>query len=174
MHQTWIMKTVELSDAAYAAPDQPPSAKGTPPAEIIAALLDVSRPPLTGDALLFHLTSPEFTALTDAADRYLALLGWVAKSYAVDFADFIAHQESGRRYLALSRDDIQELRQRNRARPIPATHYWAVMSLDPAAQRRFVCRLLEFIGCHDETVTFACRALDLGRTAPAVPRVLVA
>jgi hypothetical protein len=174
MYQIWIMKTVELSDAAYAALEQLAGAKGTTPAGIIAALLGISRPPLTGDALLFHLTSPEFTALTDPSDRYLALLGWVAKSYAVDFADFIAHQESGRHYLALSRDDIQELRQRNRARPIPATHYWAVMSIDPAAKRRFVCRLLEFIGCHDETVTFACRVLNLSAAAPAAPCVLVA
>jgi len=168
------MKTVELSDAAYAALEQLAGAKGTTPAAIIAALLGVSRPPLAGDALLFYLTSPEFTALTDPADRYLALLGWVARSHAVDFADFIAHQESGRRYLALSRDDIQEIRQRNRARPIPATQYWAVMSIDQASQRRFVRRLLEFIGCHDETVALACRALALGETAAAAPCVLVA
>ena len=168
------MKSVELSDAAYAALEQLAGAKGTTPAGIIAALLGVSRPPVTDDALLFYLTSPEFTALADSADRYLALLGWVAKSYAMDFADFIAHQESGRRYLALSRDDIQELRQRNRARPIQATQYWAVMSIDPATKRRFVCRLLEFIGCHDETVALACRALDLGETAPAAPCALVA
>jgi len=168
------MKSVELSDAAYAALEQLAGAKGTTPAGIIAALLGVSRPPLAGDALLFYLTSPEFTALADTADRYLALLGCVAKSYAMDFADFIAHQESGRRYIALSRDDIREIRQPNRARPIPATQYWAVMSIDHASQRRFVRRLLEFIGCHDETVALACRALDLGETAAAAPRVLVA
>ncbi len=92
----------------------------------------------------------------------------------MDFADFIAHQESGRRDLALSRDDIREIRQRNRARPIPATQYWAVMSIDQAAKRRFVRRLLEFIGCHDETVGFACRALDPGETAAAAPCALVA
>jgi negative modulator of initiation of replication len=168
------MKTVELSDATYTALEQLAGAKGTTPAEIIAALLGVSRPPLAGDALLFHLTSSEFTALADPADRYLALLSWVAKSYAMDFADFIAHQESGHRYLALSRDDIQEIRQRNRAQPIPATQYWAVMSIDPATKRRFVRRLLEFIGCHDETVALACRTLDLGETTAAAPCVLVA
>jgi len=158
------MKNVELSDAAYAALQQLADAKGVTPADIIAALLNVSRPPLAGDALLFHLTSLEFTAIADPTDRYLALLGWVAKTHAVDFADFVSHQDSGRRYLALSRHEIQEIRQRNHARQIPGTHYWAVMSIDAATQRRFVCRLLEFIGCHDETVALACRALG-----PAAP-----
>ena len=32
----------------------------------------------------------------------------------------------------------------------------------PAELLRFVTRLLEFIGCHDETVALACQALGLG------------
>ena len=35
------------------------------------------------------------------------------------------------------------------------------MTIDEATKRRFVCRMLEFIGCHDETVVQACRALGL-------------
>ena len=49
--------------------------------------------------------------------------------------------------------------QRNHARQIPGTQYWAVMNIDATTRRRFVCRLLEFIGCHDETVALARHAL---------------
>ncbi len=134
-------------------------------AALIAELADPRRPALAGDTLLFHLASPEFTRLADPVDRYLDLLAWCARHYATDFADFISHQESGRRYLAWNRDEINEARARNLARQIDGTQFWAVMTIDEAAKRRFVCRLLEFIGCHDETVAEACRVL--GFAAPA-------
>ncbi|MDQ5979803.1 MAG: hypothetical protein QG602_2778 [Verrucomicrobiota bacterium] len=159
------MKRIEVSDEAHAALQRLAAAKNLTPAELIAALVDPARPALAGDTLLFHLASAEFTRLTDRTDRYLGLLAWCARHYATDFADFISHQESGRRYLAWNRDEINEARAHNHARQIDGTQFWAVMSIDEATKRRFVCRLLEFIGCHDETVAEACRAL--GFQAPA-------
>ncbi|MEJ1972409.1 MAG: hypothetical protein WDM96_08115 [Lacunisphaera sp.] len=94
----------------------------------------------------FFLARAEFSRLGDPIDRYLALLAWCARNYAVDFADFIAHQESGRHYLAWNRDEINEARARNLARPIDGTQFWAVMTIDDATRLRFVTRLLEFIG----------------------------
>jgi hypothetical protein len=114
-----------------------------------------------GDSLLLFLGGPDFRALTDPADRYLALLGWCATNHASDFADFVAHQESGHRYLMLTSDEVLEVRAHNHARQIDGTQFWAVMTIDAKSQRRFVRRLLEFIGCHDQTVTEACRVLGL-------------
>ena len=113
------------------------------------------------DCLLLLLEGGEFRALTDPTERYLAFLAWCAVSHASDFADFISYQESGHRYLALSRDEIHEVLAHNRARQIDGTQFWAVMAIDPKTKRRFVRRLLEFIGCRDETVSAACRALGL-------------
>lgn len=155
------MKNVELSDEAFAALQRLAAAKNVSPEAVLAAMLSPDRPPLAGDNLLFHLVSAEFTALGDPIERYLALLAWAAKNYSCDFADFISHQESGLRYLMLNRDEIHEVRERNHARQIDGTQFWAVMTIDDATRRRFVCRLLEFIGCHDETVTQAIRALSL-------------
>ena len=155
------MKKVELSDEAFGALQRLAAAKNLSPAELIAALVGLDRPPLAGDNLLFFLTRDEFTAQADPTARYLALLAWVARNYACDFADFISHQDSARRYLTLNRDEINEARARNHACQIDGTQYWAVMTIDDATKRRFICRLLEFIGCHDETVTQACRALGM-------------
>jgi len=154
------MKNVELNDEAYAALQRLAAAKNQSPSEILAALLGAARP-LAGDNLLFYLTGPEFNLVTDATERYLALLAWVAKNYSCDFADFISHQDSARRYLMLNRDAINDLRARNHARQIDGTQFWAVMSIDAATRSRFVRRLLEFIGCHDETVAQAAQALGL-------------
>jgi hypothetical protein len=128
------MKTVELSDETRAALEQLPLLLG----------------------------APEFLAVADPEERYLALLAWCATRHASDFADFISHQESGHRYLMLTPDEVHAVRAHNHARQIDGTQFWAVMTIDPKSKRRFVRRLLEFIGCRDETVTEACRALGLG------------
>jgi len=155
------MKKLELSDEAYAALQRLADAKNLSPAELVATLVDTTRPPLAGDHLLFYLAGAEFSVLSDPVDRYLSLLAWCARTYASDFADFISHQESGRRYLAFNRDEINEARSHNQARQIDGTQFWAVMTIDNTTRRRFVCRLLEFIGCHDETVAHACHVLGL-------------
>ncbi len=155
------MKRLELSDEAYAALQRLAAAKNLSPAELVAVLVDPARPPLAGDTLLFHLARAEFTRIADPVERYLDLLAWCARHYATDFADFIAHQESGRRYLGLDRNQLNEARAHNQARQIDGTQFWAVMTIDDATRGRFVRRLLEYIGCHDETVIQACRALGL-------------
>jgi negative modulator of initiation of replication len=154
------MKHVELSDEAFAALQRLAAAKNLPPAEVLASLLGAGKP-LSGDLLLFYLVSAEFTALPTLTDRYLALLAWAAKNYACDFADFISHQESARRYLMLNRDELNDVRAHNHARQIDGTQFWAVMTIDDATKSRFVRRLLEFIGCHDETVDQAIKAIGL-------------
>jgi negative modulator of initiation of replication len=167
-----MKKLVELNDETYAALQRLAVAKNLSPAEVIAAMVNAGRPPLGGDLLLFYLTGAEFPAGADPTERYLALLAWCATNYATDFADFISHQESGLRYLMLNRDEINEVRARNHARQIDGTQFWAVLTIDDATRRRFVCRLLEFIGCHDETVVQACRSL--GFADPAGFRLLSA
>jgi hypothetical protein len=160
-----MKKLVELNDETYAALQRLAVAKNLSPAEVIAAMLHDDRPPLGGDHLLFYLTGPDFPAAADPVERYLALLAWCATNYATDFADFISHQESGRRYLMFNRDEINEVRTRNHARQIDGTPFWAVMTIDDDARRRFACRLLEFIGCHDETVVQACRSLAFAESS---------
>lgn len=113
----------------------------------------------TNASLRGFLEGAEFAALKDASERYLALLAWCATNHGSDFRDFIAHQESGHRYLVLSRDEVQQVRAHNHASQIGGTQFWAVMTIDHAARRRFVRRLLEFIGCRDEMVNAACGTL---------------
>lgn len=168
------MKKLELSDEAHAALQRLAAAKNLSLAGLITAMVDDQRPPLAGDLLLFYLASAEFNSLSDPTDRYLALLAWCARKYSGDFADFISHQASGRRYLTLNRDEINEARSHNQARQIDGTQFWAVMTIDDATRRRFICRLLEFIGCHDETVIQACRELGLEEAQTSGFRLLSA
>lgn len=163
------MKTVELSDETHAALQRLAAARNLTPGELLAALVSEARAFLNGDSLLLFLGSLHFRALTEPPERYLALLGWCATNHASDFADFISHQESGHRYLMLTPDEVLGVRAHNQARQIEGTQFWAVMTIDPKSQRRFVRRLLEFIGCHDQTVTEACRAVGLTPDSAPAP-----
>jgi hypothetical protein len=166
------MNKVELSPETHAALERLAAAKNTTPADLIAALVHAGRPPIGGDNLLFFLASRELAALPDHDERYLALLAWVAKHYACDFADFISHQDSAARYLGLGREQMNAVREHNHARQIDGTQWWAVMSIDAMTKARFVRRMLEFIGCHEETVLTACRVLDLPIPAQQTFRLL--
>ncbi|MDP2136238.1 MAG: hypothetical protein Q8J74_00150 [Candidatus Didemnitutus sp.] len=73
----------------------------------------------------------------------------------------------------LNREAVNEIRAHNHARQIEDTQFWAVMNIAAATKARFVRRLLEFIGCHDETVTDSLRALGLQKAEPRGLRRLV-
>jgi negative regulator of replication initiation len=97
------------------------------------------------------------------ADKYLAILAWVAAKHSSDFTEFIASLASGRRYLGWSREEIIEQCRHNQARPIPGTHYWAIMNIDTATKRRFLARVLEFVGYRDEIIEVVCAAIGMRR-----------
>lgn len=98
---------------------------------------------------------PEFRALESDADRYIALLAWVARNYAAEFTDFVEHLESGRRYAGMTPAEIRQARGQHRARQIPGTHFWAILDLGAEARRRFLRRLLVFVGLPDEAIAQA-------------------
>lgn len=155
------MKTIDLSDENHAALLSQARERNLTVDELLGALLRKGYPPVAGVDVMPVLAGAEFLALTDPADRYLALLAWCARTHSRDFSDFVSHQESGHRYLMLSPDEVQGIRAHNHARQIDGTQFWAVMNIDVRSQRRFVRRLLEFIGCRDEEVAEVCIALGL-------------
>jgi negative regulator of replication initiation len=155
------MKSVELRDETYEALQSLAAERKLSPDELVAALLQDTRRATSRDLLLSFLESADFVSLSNATERYLSLLSWCARNHAGDFADFVSHQESGYRYLMLSRDEVLEVRAHNHARQIDGTQFWAVMTIDERTKRRFVRRLLEFVGYRDESVSAACRALGL-------------
>jgi negative regulator of replication initiation len=163
------MKTLEMSDETYAALQRLAANNHATPSDILATLLGAARQS-DGDHLLFFITGAEYNVLTDSIERYLALLAWVAKNHPSDFADFISHQDSARRYLMLSREEVSDIRTRNLARQIDGTQFWAVMTIDDATRSRFVRRLLEFVGCHDETVMQAVSSLNGPSATAAIQR----
>jgi len=166
------MKNVELSDETYAALATLAGAQNLTIDALLASLAAEGRGAHGGDALRSFLASAAFHAHVDPANRYLAVLGWCATTHRNDFADFVSHQQSGLRYLWLDRDDILEIRAHNQARRIDGTPFWAVMSIDAKTKGRFVRRLLEFVGCSDDAVREACRALGLADRDPGHPWLL--
>jgi len=127
-------------------------AQGRTPAELIASWLSSPAVALRSSPLVAFTQSAEFRAKFSDADRYLALLARIAREHSAEFSDFIAHHASGRKYLGLSSEEIRETCRHNQARPIDGTHYWAIMNLDTATKRRFLRRLLVFVGESDDVI----------------------
>lgn len=133
--------------------------KGCSEADVIADLLNLPSEKIKSHPLVSFTNSPEFRVKATDADRYLAILGWLAVRHSADVTDFISHQDSGRIYLSMSAEEIRETCRHNQARQIPDTHYWAIMNLDTPTKRRFLRRLLVFVGHKDEVIDHVCSTL---------------
>jgi negative modulator of initiation of replication len=163
------MKNIEISDEVYAALQKLATGFHRTPDEVLASLLNVS--PTTAEAtepIAAFVLSSEFRAKFTDADKYLAILGWLAARHSADFGEFIRSLSGGRRYLGMSREEILETCRHNQARQIDGTPYWAIMNLDTATKRRFLARVLEFVGYREAIVDFVCAAI--GMKSPAQRR----
>ncbi len=159
------MKNIEVSDEVYETLQGLTTGFHQSPNDVLAALLNLpASPTAANEPLIGFVLSAEFRAKFTDADKYLGILSWLAAKHASDFNEFIlslTHGASGRRYLGLSREEIVEQCRHNQARPIPGTHYWAIMNIDTATKRRFLSRVLEFIGYREEVAAFACNSIGM-------------
>ena len=153
------MPQIELPDDLHSHIKKCAAAKGCSEAEVISELFNLPSDRIKAHPLVAFTNSTEFRVKATDADRYLAILGWVAHSHGADLTDFVLHQESGRVYLGMSADEIRETCRHNQARHIPDTHYWAIMNLDTPTKRRFLRRLLVFIGVTDDVIEHVCSTL---------------
>jgi len=169
------MKSIEVSEEVYEALKKMTTDFHQSPDDVLATMLNLRlSPALATEPLVTYMLGAEFRAKFTDADKYLAILGWIANKHAADFNEFILSLASGRRYLGWSREEILKQCRHNQARPIPETHYWAIMNIDTATKRRFLARVLEFVGARDEVIELACSAIGSrgplargARTGPA-------
>ena len=151
------MKNIEVSDDVYAALQRLATGFHRTPDEVLASLLCVpTASPEGAEPIAAFVISSEFRAKYTDAEKYLALLSWIAARHGAEFSEFILSQSGGRRYLSMSREEILETCRHNQARQIDGTQYWAIMNIDTATKRRFLARVLEFIGYRDAVIEFAC------------------
>lgn len=156
------VKKIEISDDVYAALQELATGFHRTPDDVLASLLNIPRASAeSAEPLAAYVLGAEFRAKATDADKYLSILAWVAERHAPEFGEFIRSQSSGRRFLGLSREEIIEACRHNQARQIAGTQYWAIMNLDTATKRRFLARVLEFIGYRDAVIEFACGAIGL-------------
>jgi negative regulator of replication initiation len=159
------MKKIDVSDAVYETLKNLTTDFHQSPNDVLAALLNVGTAlDKTDEPLVGFLLDAEFRAKFTDADRYLAILGWIAARHRSEFDEYIhslSASASGRRYLGLSREDIVEQCRHNQAREIPDTHYWAIMNIDTATKRRFLARVLEFIGYREDVIGFVCGVIGI-------------
>jgi len=158
------MKNIEISEEVYSALQKLANGFNQTPDAVLASLLNVSSAPRgAADPLAAYVLGQEFRGKFTDADKYLAILGWVAARHNGEFNEFIRAQSGGRRYLSLSRDEILEACRHNQARPIAGTPYWAIMNIDTATKRRFLARVLDFTGYREEIIEFVCNAIGMRR-----------
>lgn len=156
------VKNIEVSDEVFEALQRLATGFHRTPDDVLAALLNVpAASPEAAEPLAAYVISSDFRAKFTDADKYLALLSWVAERHRDEFDEFIRTQTNGRPYLSLSREEILATCRYNQARQIDGTPYWAIMNIDTATKRRFLSRVLDFIGYRDAVIEFVCSAIGM-------------
>lgn len=160
------MKQIDVSEDVYEALKRLTTDFNQSPNDVLASLLHLPYSAATqNNPLTAFVVSAEFRGRFTDADKYLALLGWLAAQHTSDFRAYIQSLSSGRRYLSLSREDIIAQCRHNQARQIPGTPYWAIMNIDTPTKRRFLSRVLEYCGYRDEIIDFICNVIGMRRPA---------
>jgi negative regulator of replication initiation len=154
------VKRIEVSDDVYERLKSLTTDFGQSPNDVLATLLNVGAVrSASEEPLASFVLGTEFRTKFTDADKYLGILGWVAVKHGSEFKEFIrslSAGDSGRRYLGLSQAEILEQCRHNQARQIPNTQFWAIMNIDTATKRRFLWRVLEFVGYDDGLIEFVC------------------
>jgi negative regulator of replication initiation len=163
------VKRIEISDDVYEKLKSLTTDFGQSPNDVLATLLNVGAVRnASEEPLVSFVLGTEFRIKFTDADKYLGILGWVAVKHGSEFKEFIRSLSSGangRRYLGLSQAEIVEQCRHNQARQIPNTQFWAIMNIDTATKRRFLSRVLEFVGYDDSLIEFVCGVIG-SRHAP--------
>ena len=156
------MPHLKISGETAEALERAARARGCSVDSLVSSLLGQAQEPLGDHPLIAFTLSPEFRVKFSDADRFLALLGWIAEQHPAEFSDFVSHLESRRRYVGLSPEEIRETCRHNQARQIPGSHFWAIMNLDTPTKQRFLRRVLVFVGESDEVIEAAAATLGTG------------
>jgi negative regulator of replication initiation len=157
------MKNIDVSDEVHASLQRLAAEFHRSADEVLAALLEIphaspeAREPLAGFVL-----SDEFRTKQSEADKYLALLAWAAERHTAEFGEFVRGQSSGSHYRLLTNAEIAAACAEHQARQIDGTQYWAVMNLDADTRRRFLARVLDFLGYRRPVIEFVCGLLGGG------------
>ncbi len=171
------MKEIQVDDEVYEALKKLTTDFHQSPNDVLAAILNLRSPPDAADEpLVGFLLGAEFRTKFTDADKYLAILGWIASRHATELNEFVlslSGSPSGRRYFGMSREEIVEQCRHNQARQIPNTHFWAIMNIDTATKRRFLSRVLEFIGYREDVIEFACGVIGIRRAPWRAARPLL-
>jgi negative regulator of replication initiation len=154
------VKRIEVSEDVYERLKSLTTDFGQSPNDVLTRLLDVGaeRDDSKEPFVSFILGTEFRTKFTDA-DKYLGILSWISMKHGSEFKEYIrslSSGSSGRRYLGLTQSEIVEQCRHNQARQIPNTQFWAIMNIDTATKRRFLSRVLEFVGYDDDLIEFAC------------------
>ena len=152
------MKKIEVSEDVYEALKGMTTDFHQSPNDVLAALFNVG---VTPNAAEEPLVGSSWVRIPHEVHRCRQVPGDTrldrrqARVGVQRIHPFLSASQSGRRYLGLSREAIVEQCRHNQARQIPSTHYWAIMNIDTATKRRFLSRVLEFIGYREDVVTLS-------------------
>lgn len=97
-------------------------------------------------ALANFLASQDLFAQRNVTDRYLAILGHLAREHGEDFARIIQVRGRKRRYFGHTEAEVAHSGRSMYPRQVPGTKFWAMTNADTAQKQDILAEVLSILG----------------------------
>jgi negative modulator of initiation of replication len=106
------------------------------------------------------LRGPLFLRAANVTERYLGLLGWIARRDPEHFEqDVLVMRGRKRRYFGRTREEIERSGNSTHPHPIPGTAWWAMTNADTAWKRDRIHDVMQVLGYAPAAVDAAANAV---------------
>ena len=156
------MHTIQVDDGVLKALEAQVSGFGQTPNDVLRRLLDLDGGTTAApshaavkDPVLKLLESPSFLALSEAEERYLAILGVLYSNHRTHFSRLETYGKGKRPYFARSTEAIKAAAPYAGAKAVPNSPYFALTTLDNASKRKVLQKALTMFGYRASTTSKA-------------------
>lgn len=134
-------------------------------AEIKMAPIETSTQTLASGGLLSYVRGAEYQMLRSGINKYLAVLGWLHKTYQRDFQKVEGYKRGNRVYFARSKGAVESGGNGAiHAKQIPGSQVWTLATLDNRSKRTILADLLRLYGFKPDEINIVISTIsDSGR-----------
>jgi negative modulator of initiation of replication len=160
-----IAEALQIKDPAPASRGLSNHRDESPIARAFQEKLRNIRSPSNQHELSEALTSPKFTALRSAVDRFLYILGVAHEQKPADFPKLLEYQGRDRLYFATDSKAIEASGTSTQPRQIPDSRFW-VMTNSPNSQKAaMLYKALAMLDYSDAAIRSAVSGIQLSRSS---------
>lgn len=110
--------------------------------------------------LTVFLSGPRLAAQRNVTDRFLQLLGFLAKQHGEEFPKVLHLRGRNRRYFGRTREEVETSGRTLHPQRIPDTNFWAMTNADTPQKKDIISAVMSILGYPKDSISQARMAIE--------------